>query len=275
MLDELVGPSDAHHRNVAADLFECFEHRRSKSAHLHVIFKGDKGGDAASVGLQHFAIDGLDEPRIDDRRGVAVALQLRSQLPGHGGHGAEAENGHVGAVGQHLGFADGQHRRFGLAGNTGHGAARIADGTRPGQLERRLHHVGQFVLVLGRHQHQAGNAAQVGNVEEPVMGGAVVAGEPGAVHAEKHRQLLQRDVVHDGIEGALQERRIDGAHGTEAARGHARREDHRVLFGDAHVEIALGMMGPEQIEAGAVGHGRGDGDNALILVGQLGQRIGE
>ena len=37
----------------------------------------------------------------------------------------------------------------------------------------------------------------------------------------------------------------------------------------------LGMMRPEEIESGAVGHGSGDGHNAGILIGQIGQGFGE
>ena len=107
------------------------------------------------------------------------------------------------------------------------------------------------------------------------MGGAVVAGKPGAVHAEKHRQLLQRHVVDDGIEGALQECRVDSAHRTEAARGHAGGEDDGVLLGDAHVEVALGMVRTEQVQARAVGHGGGYRNNPRILVGKLHQAGGK
>jgi hypothetical protein len=45
------------------------------------------------------------------------------------------------------------------------------------------------------------------------MGRAVGADQPGAVDREAHRQLLDRDVVHDLVVGALQEGRIDRANG--------------------------------------------------------------
>ena len=44
---------------------------------------------------------------------------------------------------------------------------------------------------------------------------AVVAGEPGTIHAEDNRKLLKADVVNDGIECALQEGGVNGAEGTE------------------------------------------------------------
>ena len=69
--------------------------------------------------------------------------------------------------------------------------------------KRGEHHVGQLVLVLWHHVDEVGHAAQVADVEQPVMGRPIVAGEPAAVHAEDHRQVLQADVMHDRIERAL------------------------------------------------------------------------
>ena len=48
-----------------------------------------------------------------------------------------------------------------------------------------------------------------------------------------------RAVVDDVVVRALQERRVDRAHRTQAARRHARRERDRVSLGDADVEEAL------------------------------------
>ena len=57
--------------------------------------------------------------------------------------------------------------------------------------------------------HEAGQAAEIGDVERAGMGRAVGADKAGAVHGEAHRQALDRDVVHDLVVGALQEGRID------------------------------------------------------------------
>ena len=108
-----------------------------------------------------------------------------------------------------------------------------------------------------------------------MVSGTIVAGEPGAIHAEEDRQLLQTDVMHDGIEGPLQEGRVYGADRPETLSGHARGEYDRVLLGDAHIEVALGKVRPEKIEPCPVRHGRGDGHDALVLGGQIGQSVGE
>ncbi len=97
------------------------------------------------------------------------------------------------------------------------------------------------------------------------MRGAVVGGQAAAIHAEDHRQILQADVVHDGVEGALQEGGVDGAERLEALGGQAGGEQHGVLLGDADVEILVRMVRLEAVEAGAVGHGRRDGHDLVGL----------
>jgi len=151
----------------------------------------------------------------------------------------------------------------------------IANGAGAGNLQRGQHHVRQLVFVFGGHDNDVGDIAEIADIEESVMGGAVVAGEAGAVHAEDNRELLQADIVNDGIERALQERRVNGADRLKSLRSEAGGEDDRVLLGDAHVEVPFGMMRAEKIKRRAVGHGRGDGDNFFVFVGELDEGICE
>ena len=48
-----------------------------------------------------------------------------------------------------------------------------------------------------------------------------------------------------------------------------------MLFRDADVEVAIRMMRLEAVEAGAVRHGGGDGDDALVHGGELDHGVGE
>ena len=64
-------------------------------------------------------------------------------------------------------------------------------------------------LVGGGHDDEAGQAAEIGDVERAGVGRAVGADEAGAVDGEAHRQLLDGDVVDDLVVGALQEGRVD------------------------------------------------------------------
>ena len=120
-------------------------------------------------------------------------------------------------------------------------AARIADRDRPGIVQRGgVDHVDQLGLVGRRHHHEIGQGGEIGDVEAAGMGRAVGADQPGPVDREAHRQILDRDVVHHLIVGALQEGRIDRAEGPHALRGEAGGEGHRMLLGDADVEHAVG-----------------------------------
>ena len=89
---------------------------------------------------------------------------------------------------------------------------------------------------------EIGQGAQIGEVEAAGMGRAVGADQPGAVHREAHRQILDRDVVHDLVVGALEEGRIDRAERPHALRGEPGGEGHRMLLGDADVERAVGEL---------------------------------
>ena len=112
-----------------------------------------------------------------------------------------------------------------------------------------------------RHQHDVRQAAEIGDVEGAGMGRAVGADQPGAVHGEAHRQVLQRHVVHHLVVGALQEGRVDRAERLHALGRHAGGEGDGVLLGDADVEGALREALGEGVEAGAGRHGGGDGDD--------------
>jgi len=76
-----------------------------------------------------------------------------------------------------------------------------------------VEHVDKLVLILGLHDGRIGHTPQVGHVEKTVVRGAVVRREAGAVHAEHDGQILEANVVDDGIKAALQKSGVDGDHG--------------------------------------------------------------
>ena len=119
-------------------------------------------------------------------------------------------------------------------------AARIAEGDGPSSIAAAVATMCIELRLVGRrHHHEAGQAARIGDVEGAGMGRAVGADQPGAVDGEAHRQLLDGDVVHDLVVGALQEGRIDGGERLQAFGGQAGGEGHRMLLGDADIEAAL------------------------------------
>ena len=133
----------------------------------------------------------------------------------------------------------------------------------------------QLVLVLRRADDHVRHDARVRDVEHALVRLAVIADETGAVDADRHRQRLQRDVVDELIERALQEGRVNVDDGLESRFRHSRGHDHRVLFGDADVEHALGEMFPHFDERGALEHRRADGHDLLVALHQIDERPGE
>jgi len=109
----------------------------------------------------------------------------------------------------------------------------------------------------------------------PALRRAVRADETRAVDREHDRQILQRDVVDQLIVGALQERRIDRDDRLHAVSGEPAREGHRMLLGDADVEIPVREALFELHHAGALAHGRRDADDARILRGGVAQPLAE
>ncbi len=107
------------------------------------------------------------------------------------------------------------------------------------------------------------------------MGGAVRADHAGAVDGEQHVQVLDGDVVHQLVVGALQEGGIDRHHRLCALGGHARGQGHRVLLGDGHVEVALRVLPAETHQARALAHGRGDAHQLRLGGGGIAQPVAE
>ena len=103
----------------------------------------------------------------------------------------------------------------------------------------------------------------------------VGADEPRPVERKAHRQALDGDVVHDLVVGALQERRVDGRKRLEPLGSQPAGERHRVLLGDPDVEGALGKLLGEEVEARAVRHRRGDGDDLVVLPRLGDEALGE
>ena len=125
----------------------------------------------------------------------------------------------------------------------------------------------------GRHQHEVGQAAEIGDVEGSRVRRPVGADQPGAVDRKADRQALDRDVMHDLIVGALQEGRVDRGEGLEPFGGKAGREGDGVLLGDADVEAAVRKFLFEQVEPGARWHRCGDGNDLVVLARFLDQAL--
>ena len=129
----------------------------------------------------------------------------------------------------------------------------------------RHQHPLELRLILGSHDRQVGDAAQVGNVIHSLVRGPVGPNHAGPIHTEEDRQILDANIVDHLVKGPLQEGGIDRDHRARPLAGHACRHGHGVLFGNAHIHILVRQLGLEFIQAGAGGHSGRDRHNSRIV----------
>ena len=75
-----------------------------------------------------------------------------------------------------------------------------------------------------------------------------------AIDRKEYRQILDSNVVHNLIIGALCERRIDRHHWVNARTGQPRGKRHRVLLSNGHIAVAFGKSLFEFHQTGAFAH---------------------
>ena len=96
------------------------------------------------------------------------------------------------------------------------------------------------------------------------MRGPVGADNARSIDRKHDGKILQRDVVNGLVVRALQERRIDRDDRFHAFAREPRGERHRVLLGDADVEIALRKRLRKPHESRTFAHRRRDADETCI-----------
>ncbi len=221
-------------------------------------------------------VEGLGEAGVGHRRAEALGAEILGRHQAFLQTRTEIQDGNLGALANDPALADFQRRALRRQLDADALAARIAEGRRPVvDCGGRRHHVHQFQLVGRRHDDEVRQASEIGHVEGTRMGGAVGADQSRPIDGEPHRQLLQGNVVHDLVESALQEGRIDRGERLEALGRQAGGEGDAVLLGDRHVESALGEALGELVQAGARRHRRGHRHDLLVGLRLRDQRLGE
>jgi len=152
----------------------------------------------------------------------------------------------------------------------------VADGYRPRIFQLGgVEHVAQFQVVHGGCQLQIGDASEVGNVKNPMVGCPVPSHQAGAVQTKHHREVLEGHVVDDLVVPALEEGGIDGAVGGKSFGGHPGSQGDRVLFGDAHIKTAIRKGLHHVFQGTARWHGRGNPYDIFVIPGKFHQGMPE
>ena len=116
-----------------------------------------------------------------------------------------------------------------------------------------------------------GNFGKECNVKNAVMRGTVGGIETCTVNAEHDGQVLQSDIVHNIIVGALQKAGIDGNHGAASVCGKSCGKGDSVGLGNTNVKKACGMLCLECGKPRSRGHCGSNGTNTTVLFCKLGQ----
>ena len=104
---------------------------------------------------------------------------------------------------------------------------------------------------------------------------AVFADNTATIQSKNHREVLDANIMQHLVIGPLQKGGINGYHRTNAFHGQTGGEGDGVLFTDPHIKKTIRVMEPEIHQAGAVGHGRSDSHNTMVLPSQLDQGVAE
>ena len=272
MRDVAVGQADAQDARSEARVRQCLPDRRAEAAREHALLDGHQqlvlGGELRGEP----GVDRLGEAGVGDGHGDpagAEDLGRRQGLADSRAVGEQSDPGGAGVRGaglpEDLAGPDLDRRRLRGELDADPLAARVTQRDRAVVVAQRgVEHVHQHSLVARGHEDDVGQAAQVGDVEHAVVGRPVIADQARTVHREHDVQLLEADVVHDLVIGALQEGGVDGRDRLTALERQPGREQHRLLLGDPDVVVAVGQLALENVEPGAGVHRRGDPDHPVI-----------
>src|SRR6476661_3129872 len=111
-------------------------------------------------------------------------------------HRAVSDNCNLAAVAQYFSFAYLQQLGLDINWRAHTTASRIAHGCWPDMLDHGEQHVAQLGLIFRGHEHKVGNAAQIRNIQQPVMRWTVAPSNATAIEAKLYIQILNADIVH-------------------------------------------------------------------------------
>src|SRR4249919_2917782 len=102
---------------------------------------------------------------------------------------------------------------------------------------------------------------------------SVGSDQTSAINGEADRQTLNSDIVYHLVIGALQECGIDRGKWFESLGSETAGKGYAVLFGDPHVETAIGKLFLKDVHTCSRGHRCGDRDDLVILARLFNQAL--
>ena len=269
---ELVVHADALDGHGAL-LCQAGADRLAQTADDGVLLHGDDLAAVLGGGEHQLLVQRLDGAHIDDPGMDALGLQRFACLNGLVDHQAGGDDGHIGAVLQHLALAD--LELVVLAVEHGAGEAGEAHIDRADILGGGADSGLGLDVIRGAHDHHAGDGAHDGEILVALVAGTILAhGDAAVSGADLHVQMGIAHGVADLLKGASGGEHGEGggkghkAHGAQTG-GHA----HHIRLSDAAVNVALGEGLLENAGFGGAGQVGIQHDQIGHLFAQLSQSI--
>ncbi len=192
VVDEFIRPPDSDDWSGDALSREVLDDGAAEAVVENVVFESADhiaaaGEEFDGRGVEWFDPAGVDHGGFD----AVVVAEFIGGFEREIDHVPEADQCHLLAVSDHFGFADVEQLGLVFDGGAIAGASGVADGDRAVVVVGDgPEHIDEFVFVPGLHVDEIRDVAKVADVEEAVVGGAIVAGESGAVHADGDVEFL-------------------------------------------------------------------------------------
>ena len=184
VFDEFVRPADALDLGVDARAVEVVDAGRAEAVEQDVVFEGADDLGLAGDFFQQLGIKRFDETRIDESDRVALFFEQLFGLNREVEEGPETDEGNVFAFLDQFAFAELDGRGDGVDGSAVDHASWVTDGGRAFVVSGHpFEHGDEFRFVLRLHVDDVGDVSEITDIEQAVVGRAVVSRKSAAVHA--------------------------------------------------------------------------------------------
>lgn len=209
-----------------------------------------------SDAAEQLFVERLDKARIDHRSVDAIVLvQQLSCLERSVDNWANRDECNVRAFAQQFAFPKREDLHW-AQWHTDSVPAWIPKRDRTARIgvNRRIEHVPQLLLVFWGHDTEPGMMLHVRKIEYPVMGRAIGTNKASAIECKDNVQMLERNIMDNHVERALEERRVNRTDGDDSFCCHACSTGNRMSLGDANVEDTVWEFLLHDIEPSTIWH---------------------
>src|SRR6516225_7459464 len=165
-----------------------------------MIFKCADNVDTSGKEFEGSGVHRFNPARINQGHGNAFIPEKTPSFLCKGEHISEPEKCDIAAMLDYLGLPDLKQFWLRLRLCAGAGSSGIADGNRTLMVVCHCpQHVHKLFFIFWLHMDHVRDVPQIADIKETVVGWPVITRKPRAIHAERHIQILQCNIVNEHI----------------------------------------------------------------------------